>query len=89
MLRNLLITQKGLSSREAEIAELITRGMSNKEIGNHLFVTTKTVEFHLKNIYKKMHLRSRAQLIVWCMPHFAFETPKQIAKYPVNLSEER
>jgi gentisate 1,2-dioxygenase len=37
-----------------------------------LFVTEKTVKFHLTNIYKKMNVKSRAQLIVWCLPHLGF-----------------
>lgn len=71
MLRDVLI-QKGLSNREAEVAELVTKGLSNKEVANQLFVTEKTVKFHLTNIYKKMSVKSRAQLIVWCLPHIGF-----------------
>ncbi len=77
MLRDVLINQKGLSNREAEVAELVTKGLSNKEVANQLFVTEKTVKFHLTNIYKKMNLKSRAQLIVWCMPHFSFQEAPQ------------
>lgn len=80
MLRDVLI-QKGLSNREAEVAELVTKGLSNKEVANQLFVTEKTVKFHLTNIYKKMNVKSRAQLIVWCLPHLGFvekeERPQQ------------
>ncbi len=71
MLRDVLI-QKGLSNREAEVAELVSNGLSNKEVANQLFVTEKTVKFHLTNIYKKMNVKSRAQLIVWCLPHLGF-----------------
>ncbi|MEQ1877779.1 MAG: helix-turn-helix transcriptional regulator [Bdellovibrionia bacterium] len=71
MLRDVL-TQRGLSNREAEVAELVTKGLSNKEVASQLFVTEKTVKFHLTNIYKKMNVKSRAQLIVWCMPHMSF-----------------
>ncbi len=71
MLKDVLI-QKGLSNREAEVAELVTKGLSNKEVANQLFVTEKTVKFHLTNIYKKMNVKSRAQLIVWCLPHLGF-----------------
>jgi len=71
MLREIL-TQKGLSNREAEVAELVVKGLSNKEVANQLFVTEKTVKFHLTNIYKKMNVKSRAQLIVWCMPYQSF-----------------
>jgi len=79
MLRDILI-QKGLSNREAEVAELVTKGLSNKEVANQLFVTEKTVKFHLTNIYKKMNVKSRTQLIVWCLPHLNFvesERPAQ------------
>ena len=71
MLRDVLI-QKGLSNREAEVAELVSKGLSNKEVANQLFVTENTVKFHLTNIYKKMSVKSRAQLIVWCLPHLGF-----------------
>lgn len=71
MLRDILI-QKGLSNRESEVAELVSKGLSNKEVANQLFVTEKTVKFHLTNIYKKMNVKSRAQLIVWCLPHLGF-----------------
>jgi DNA-binding CsgD family transcriptional regulator len=74
-LRNILI-MKGLSNREAEVADLVTRGLSNKEIGAQLFITEKTVKFHLVNIYQKMNLKSRAQLIVWCLPHLGFTSPE-------------
>jgi DNA-binding CsgD family transcriptional regulator len=75
MIRDIFI-QKGLSNREAEVAELVSKGLTNKETANQLYVTEKTVKFHLTNIYKKMNVKSRAQLIVWSMPHMRFEEPK-------------
>lgn len=71
MLREFLI-KKGLSNREAEVAELVSQGLPNKEVAAKLFVTEKTVKFHLTNIYKKMNVKSRAQLIVWCLPAMNF-----------------
>ncbi len=71
MLREALI-RRGLSNREVEVAELVSKGLANKEVAEKLFVTEKTVKFHLTNIYKKMTIRSRAQLIVWCLPHLGF-----------------
>lgn len=84
MLRDVLI-QKGLSNREAEVAELVSKGLSNKEVANQLFVTEKTVKFHLTNIYKKMNVKSRAQLIVWCLPHLGFveSEPAQPARQEI------
>lgn len=85
MLRDVLI-QKGLSNREAEVAELVTKGLSNKEVANQLFVTEKTVKFHLTNIYKKMNVKSRAQLIVWCLPHFGFVEKEEKPQIDNNSS---
>lgn len=88
MLRDVLI-QKGLSNREAEVAELVTKGLSNKEVANQLFVTEKTVKFHLTNIYKKMCVKSRAQLIVWCMPHLGFvEKEERQSQATTNQTQE-
>ena len=88
MLRDILI-QKGLSNREAEVAELVTKGMSNKEVANQLFVTEKTVKFHLTNIYKKMNVKSRAQLIVSCLPHLNFiETERTTANNNANVNAQ-
>lgn len=85
MLRNVLI-QKGLSNREAEVAELVAKGLSNREIGHRLYVTEKTVKFHMVNIKKKMCVKSRAQLIVWCLPHMTpwGSTERVVRKIEVN-----
>ncbi len=85
MLRDILI-QKGLSNREAEVAELVSKGLSNKEVANQLFVTEKTVKFHLTNIYKKMNVKSRAQLIVWCLPHLGFVESEARTENNANIS---
>src|SRR6476660_9053225 len=85
MLRDVLI-QKGLSNREAEVAELVSKGLSNKEVANQLFVTEKTVKFHLTDIYKKMNVKSRAQLIVWCLPHLGFVETETKAEIPVQAN---
>lgn len=77
MLSNVLI-QKGLSNREAEVTELVSKGLSNKEIANQLFITEMTVRFHLANIYKKMNVKSRAQLIVYCLPHLGYTPSEEV-----------
>jgi DNA-binding NarL/FixJ family response regulator len=76
-LQNMLI-QKGLSNREAEVAALVTMGLSNKEVANQLFLTSATVKFHLTNMYKKLFIKSRAQLIVYCIPYLT------LAELPTN-----
>lgn len=76
MLRDFLL-QKGLSNREVEVAELVSKGLANKEVADQLFVTEKTVKFHLTNIYKKMSIKSRSQLIVWCLPHLRIQEEEE------------
>jgi ATP/maltotriose-dependent transcriptional regulator MalT len=51
-----------LSEREHEIAELIAAGRTNKEIGDILYVSTRTVERHVSHIFTKLGVTSRAQL---------------------------
>lgn len=53
----------GLSDRETQIVENLLAGYSNKEIGSRLFISPKTVENHLYNIYRKLDVGSRTQLI--------------------------
>jgi DNA-binding CsgD family transcriptional regulator len=69
---HMTLVGKGLTNREAEVAALVTKGLSNFEIGRMLFITEKTVKFHLQNIYTKLGLKSRAQLIVHCLPHLGY-----------------
>lgn len=52
-----------LSNAERRIANFVAKtAMSNKEMAEKLFVTEKTIKFHLTNIYKKTKCRSRADL---------------------------
>lgn len=64
---------KSLSVREIEVVKLVVTGITNKEVAGQLFVTEKTIKFHMTNIYKKMGVKSRSQLIVWCSPHLDFK----------------
>jgi LuxR family transcriptional regulator, maltose regulon positive regulatory protein len=52
-----------LSERELEILKLISDGLSNYEIASRLIVTLETVKWHIKNIYRKLDVRSRTQAI--------------------------
>jgi DNA-binding NarL/FixJ family response regulator len=52
-----------LSAREEEVLILLSKGYSNKEIANQLSISTETVGSHLKHIYEKMHVRSRAEAV--------------------------
>lgn len=50
-----------LTERERQILELIADGISNKEIGQRLFLTEKTIKHYVTNILQKLHVRNRVQ----------------------------
>ncbi len=52
-------SQDKLSPREIEIAKLLTQEKSSKQIEAALNISTRAVEFHLTNIYKKLGVSSR------------------------------
>ena len=53
-----------LSGREREVVEQLLEGKSNKQIAAALHITVRTVEFHLKNVYDKLQVSSRTELIL-------------------------
>lgn len=53
-----------LSDREREVLKLLADGVSQKEISDRLFISTKTVESHRSNMLKKLGVQSTAELIV-------------------------
>jgi DNA-binding NarL/FixJ family response regulator len=54
---------ESLTTREQEILELIWAGFKNKEIGQRLKISVKTVEAHRSNMMKKMRVSNTAQLL--------------------------
>jgi len=52
-----------LSEREHEVLSLLCEGHSYREIGERLFVSSNTVRFHLKNIYRKLKVKSRYEAV--------------------------
>lgn len=52
----------GLTQREQDVTALVVRGHTNKEVAAELFLTAKTVEYHLRNIYAKLGITSRREL---------------------------
>jgi class 3 adenylate cyclase/DNA-binding CsgD family transcriptional regulator len=51
-----------LTASERRVADFAAEGLTNKDIAQTLFVTTKTVEVHLSNVYRKLGIGSRAEL---------------------------
>jgi len=58
-----------LTSREREVAMLIARGLTNRQIAKELYVAERTVETHVEHILHKLGVRSRAQAAVWATQH--------------------
>jgi len=53
-----------LSSREQEIASLVKKGLTNKEIATHSNITERTVKAHLSSIYEKLNIKDRVALVI-------------------------
>ena len=51
-----------LTPTETQIARLVAQGRTNQQVADALFVSPKTVEWNLSKVYKKLHVRSRAEL---------------------------
>lgn len=59
----ILVSAYGLTDRERDVTALVIRGRSNKEIAAALFVSTYTVQDHLKHVLAKVSVRTRGELV--------------------------
>jgi DNA-binding NarL/FixJ family response regulator len=56
-------TEGELTKREIQVLELVAQGLGNREIGLNLYISTHTVESHIKNIYRKLAVRNRSSAV--------------------------
>lgn len=56
-----------LQSRELDVIKLTAKGMSNKDIANELFISERTVQTHLINIFRKLGVNSRTQAVLYAL----------------------
>jgi len=55
----------GLTSRERDVAALVSQGCTNRQVGKRLGITEVTVRHHLSSIFNKLRIANRFQLIAW------------------------
>jgi DNA-binding NarL/FixJ family response regulator len=55
---------ENLTDREMEILSSVAKGNRDKEVAEQLFLSVETVRTHLRNIYKKLHVRSRTEAVL-------------------------
>jgi DNA-binding NarL/FixJ family response regulator len=55
---------KSLTRRELEIVKLVAEGLRNREIAQRLFVTEGTIKLHLHNVYEKLGVDGRMELLL-------------------------
>ncbi len=60
---NELLRARGISQREFEVLELMSKGYSNQEIADKLFISLNTVKTHTSNLFQKLDARRRTQAI--------------------------
>jgi DNA-binding NarL/FixJ family response regulator len=51
-----------LTPQELQIALLVAEGKSNRDVAGAMFVSRKTIEYHLSHIYRKLNVHSRSEL---------------------------
>lgn len=56
-----------LTRREEEVATLVARGLTSKQIAARLFISERTAETHVDRILTKLDFHSRAQIAVWAV----------------------
>src|SRR2546430_15184585 len=61
------VREIALSPREREVAALVASGLSNREIGDRLFIAERTAEGHLEQIRNKLGFHSRAEVAAWAV----------------------
>lgn len=63
------VHRKSLTARELEVLALVSKGMSNQEIAEKLFLSEKTVKNHLTNTFRKIGVTDRTQAVLYAIKH--------------------
>lgn len=60
---------ENLSDRESEILSFVAKGYRDREVAEKFFISPETVRKHLRNIYQKLHVRSRTEAVLKYLQH--------------------
>jgi NarL family two-component system response regulator LiaR len=60
---------QGLTEREREVLQQIARGLTNREIADHMVISEKTVKTHVSNLLDKLELEDRTRAAIWALKH--------------------
>lgn len=60
---------ESLTERERDVLSLLAQGMTNKDIAQSLFLSVRTIEAHLRNIYSKLDVGNRTEAVLWAVQH--------------------
>jgi non-specific serine/threonine protein kinase len=58
-----------LTRRESQVADLVARGLTNREIAEKLVISPRTAEGHVERVLAKLGFGSRAQIAAWVAEH--------------------
>ncbi len=79
----------GLSPRESSVLALVTRGFSNQEIADQLYLSINSVKTYIRSAYRKVGATSRAQAVAWAIQHgFSAERSHREAEW-ISLPADR
>ena len=56
-----------------EVLKLVAKGMSNRDIADHLYISENTVKNHVRSILEKLHLHSRMEAVVYAVREKLFD----------------
>ena len=67
----------GLTEREQDVLELVTKGLSNDEIARRLFLSVNSVKSYIRTAYRKIGATRRSQAVLWGVQHGMDQVPGQ------------